>query len=1065
MICAALALILPGSLPFSEAAAAAPAPAFELSSIPTPSDLGAEPSTYQLFATNAGAAATDGSPILLSETLPASAQPTDVHLRLPTDPGADFAAAACALESSPAPATVRCLIDESLPGAHPARIEPDQEILLEVELEPLPPGPPVEDLFALSGGGAPSAYVSSASRPGAPAGPGFSSLAVRLLDEAGRPETTAGGVPHELFIALALNTEAAPAGSSSPIRPAGGDLKDLHIDLPPGLVARAARAPRCSLAEFNAHQDGHNGCSDSSAIGVIALRQLEGAAAATGQVAIYNLLPSPGTPALFGFQVSGLPNYLATSLRAADGYAIRASLRNLAQAKRLTAARIALWGDPSNPIHDPLRGRCALEGGSCPYLGPPEPLWRAPGFCAGPLSFALSFETWSAPDELHVASAEQPPPSGCAALSPGAALELGLETPAAGAPAGLRLALNPAPGAPDLRALRLALPPGLALNPGLADGLATCTAAEIGLLSNPGVLPARFDDRPSSCPDAAKLASAQLRTPLLDRPLPGAVYLASPADNPFGSLFGLYLVLEDPSAGLALKLPGHLLPDPGAGSLGVEFPQLPQLPINSLELNFFAGPRAALLSPRSCSPAPLGATLTPWSAPESGPPLRLEPSLPLVPGCGAALPAPSLSAGSIEPRAGAYTPFILSVRQPEELSGLEVVLPPGLVANLSSAAACPEAAIVAISATPGTAQGELARPSCPAGSRIGSVHLALGSSALPLQLTGSAYLAGPHDDAPYSVLIAVPVLAGPLDLGSLTVRLAVEVDPLSARLRLRSGAIPRSWAGIPVSLAGLRLIVDRQDFILNPTSCNPSAITATLSPVPGAAVQLSDRFQVGGCAALPFSPRLSVRLSGALARNGRPALRAVIRPRPGHANIARTTLTLPTTELLDYANLRAVCSRGRYVSSASGARCPRGSRYGRARVFTPLIDRPLEGPLYLRSAVDQRRLPELVASLRGRTPLDLVAKVGSVRGLLRIAFDDLPDVPIEKVVLRLDGGPRGLLVNTRGLCGARPGVRAGFLAHNGERRVVRRAVGLGCDGAPRSARPAPGRRDGAEPWG
>jgi hypothetical protein len=238
----------------------------------------------------------------------------------------------------------------------------------------------------------------------------------------------------------------------------------------------------------------------------------------------------------------------------------------------------------------------------------------------------------------------------------------------------------------------------------------------------------------------------------------------------------------------------------------------------------------------------------------------------------------------------------------------------------------------------------------------------------------------------------------------------------------------------------IRVYVDRPDFTLNPTSCEPMSVLATVLGSSGAVASLSNRFQVGGCAGLGFKPKLSLALKGATKRNDNPALRAVVdyEGGPGYANIARAVVALPHSEFLDQAHIRTVCTRVQFAAK----QCPKGSIYGQARAVTPLLDQPLEGPVYLRSS--SHLLPDLVVALSGPETLpveiNLVGRVDTKDGGIRTSSSSVPDAPVTKFVVSMQGGRKGLLVNSTNLCLSAHRAHAGFTAHNGKVHDTRPVV-------------------------
>jgi hypothetical protein len=96
---------------------------------------------------------------------------------------------------------------------------------------------------------------------------------------------------------------------------------------------------------------------------------------------------------------------------------------------------------------------------------------------------------------------------------------------------------------------------------------------------------------------------------------------------------------------------------------------------------------------------------------------------------------------------------------------------------------------------------------------------------------------------------------------------------------------------------------------------------------------------------------------------------------------------------------------------------------GKARAFSPLLDKPLEGKVYFRANGGERKLPDIVADLNGQIHLQLVGyvdsiqKKGSESSRTRTTFATVPDAPVSKFILEMKGGKKhGLLVNSANIC-------------------------------------------------
>jgi hypothetical protein len=829
---------------------------------------------------------------------------------------------------------------------------------------------------------------------------------------------------------------------------ADDNAKDIEAALPAGFIGDPEAVPACERADFaGAFSSGASGsCSPASQVGVATLALNSGGG---GTYPVYRIAATAGSPASFGIPVFGVAGIVLDPRLRSDGdYGLTVETSDInGQPYGLRASSITLWGVPADPSHNPERwlGDSNGEWGTSSGLTP-RPFLSNPTYCdSGPLDTAIRLDSWQAPGQWLPADpadptyhSTSPAPSGCESLRFGglaapAGLSFQPAIHAADTPSGyearLTLPYSENPGGlanPTLRDTTVELPAGVVVNPASASGLGACTEAQIGFLGagfqQPN--PLHFDEAPPACPDAAKIGTVEVHTPLLDHPLEGAVYLARQQANPFGSLLAIYLAVDDPATGIVVKLAGQVEADPTDGRLSARFADNPQLPFTELDLRLFGGPQAPLVNPRTCGAKATSTELTPWSSPYT-PPVSSTDSFTIGTGangsaCAATEAAepnrPSFEAGTVTPIAGSYSPFVLRLSREDgsqRLRSLSVTLPPGLSGKLAGVPYCPEAGIrQAESRTaPGDGALEQASPSCPAQSRVAGVEVGAGAGPSPLRVPGTAYLAGPYKGAPLTLAILTPAVAGPFDLGVVTVRAALRVDPVTAQIQVVSDPLPQILAGVPLDLRAVRVDVDRPSFTLNPTSCERMSLSGEALGVSSPAA-VSSPFQVGACGALGFKPRLRLSLKGGTARNANPALTAIVGSAPGQANIRRVSVALPHSEFLDQAHIRTVCTRVQFAQQA----CPAASIYGHARAFTPLLDAPLEGPVYLRSSSNS--LPDLVVALHGQVDLDLDGRIDSVGGGIRTTFATVPDAPVSKFVLRMRGGRRGLLVNSTNLCAA-----------------------------------------------
>jgi hypothetical protein len=899
--------------------------------------------------------------------------------------------------------------------------------------------------------------------PGAEADFGIESFTTESLRQGGAVELRAGAHPYEFKVNVRMNTDS----EGDP----DGTLRQLIVNLPAGMTGNPQAVPRCPTAAFEGFV---STCPGTTQVGIVRLT-IPGFGIGIGPV--YNLTPPPGVAASIGFSAANRNSFQEASLRTGSDYGLTVSDITVPTNVPITAIEETIWGVPADHGHDEAR-TCLGTGGEfvegCQNEQPPAPFLSLPTSCAGPLATTVSLSSVAEPRQSVQATAELPgeggAPEGLHAcdrppFSP--TIQARPETAAADSPTGLHVRVHLPQGedtefaTADLREASVALPAGLAVNPSAAAGLGACSVAQIDL-HGPG---------PASCPADSKLGTVELDTPALDHPIPGAVYLARQGENPFDALIALYIAAYDPVSGVVVKLAGKVEPNPISGQLSASFAENPQQPFEDLKLDFGGGPRASLTTPPTCGTYATTSTLVPWSAPE-GPTAHPSDSFAITQAAGggacssseAALPnSPAFEAGTTTPLAGAYSPFVIKLSREngsQRFGALNVTLPPGIAAKFAGTAQCSEAQIAAAQARSAPGEGALEKqsPSCPAASELGTVTVGAGSGA-PFYVQGHAYLAGPYKGAPFSTVIVTPALAGPFDLGTVVVRAALYVNEETAQGTIKSDPIPTMLAGIPLEVRSIAVHISRDQFTLNPTSCEAKAMTAEAISTTGAVARLSNRFQVGGCAGLGFAPRLALSLKGPTKRSGHPALKAVLTyPKgSGYANIASAQVGLPHAEFLDQGNLDKVCTQPELRS----ATCPPSSVYGHAKAFTPLLDAPLEGPVYLGVGYGHK-LPDLVADLNGQIRILLHGRVDTTKADgLRNTFEVVPDAPVSKFVLEMKGGKKfGLLENSENVCRKTQRATARLVAQNGLVAQLHPKIANSCGKSKRSRRSRRHRRSG-----
>lgn len=868
----------------------------------------------------------------------------------------------------------------------------------------------------------------------------------------GTPEVQAGATPDVLATPFEVTSKQVYGfGGLFPVATGGVEqMRNTIAHTPPGVVANLNATPvQCTLRQLSEPLVGANSmnrCPTDSQIGTVRLFGKH------NFLQVYNMVPPPGTPAEFGFNVLEVVVLIKAKLRP-DDFGFDVFTENVNNALPLADVNIELWGDPAASAHDSARGVClsGIEGNSrgvepdglCSTDAPRKAFLRLPTSCTGPLQWSMEADSYQNPGAYSNLPATTPAQVGCNQLEFTPTLKARPTTNVADSPSGLEFSLhlpqNEDPEAlaeAQLKDLTAVLPEGFTVNAASADGLGACSPQQIGMTTPVGQVPAKFNGEHAQCPDSSKLGSVSVYAPAVGRTLPGLVYLATPHENPFGSLVALYLAVDDPQTGIVVKVPVEVLPDPKTGQLTTVVTESAPLPFEDFKVELDQGPHAAMQTPISCGTFSTSSDLTPWSAPE-GQDAHPGDSFEIVKGAGggacvsseaAAPAAPNFEAGTLEPKAGAYSPLVFKLARKaggQQLTRIDATLPKGLLARLASSTYCSEGAIAAAAGKAGHA--EQAQASCPGSSEIGTVEIGVGAGPAPMHIKGKVYIAGPYKGAPLSLAVITPAVAGPFDLGTIVTRVALQVDPETAQVKAISDPIPYILQGLPVDIRTLSLFINRPNYIVNPTSCNPMALTGSVSLLTGQTASVSNPFQVGGCANLSFQPKLALRLKGGTTRTAHPALTATLSfPKAGGANVAQASVALPHSEFLDQSHIGTICTRVQFAVH----QCPAKSVYGTAKAVSPLLAQPLEGPVYLRSS--SHELPDLVAALNGQFEIDLVGRIDSKNGGIRTTFESVPDAPVSTFTLKMRGGKKGLLQNSVNICRGKHRAIASFDAQNGK---------------------------------
>ncbi len=604
-----------------------------------------------------------------------------------------------------------------------------------------------------------------------------------------------------------------------------------------------------------------------------------------------------------------------------------------------------------------------------------------------------------------------------------------------------------------VRKAEVALPHGMGINPSGAQGLLACTDDQFKKGQRV------FDNE---CPAASDIGSVEVVSPPLSEPLVGDVYVGTQnsRDPESGDQFRILLEAKSAHEDINARLVGRVVANKTTGDLTVvlndklvnqfagELPEgLPQVPFESIKVHI-DGAKNVLTSPPVCS-ASGTSRFEPWARPGEQKPVSSSVTLSDDP-TGGSCPktmaerkfTPFYKAKTDSQKAGAYSPFHVNIARrdgEQELKVVDVTLPKGLTGKLAGIPYCSEGAIGAAGGKSG--KEELKSSSCPSASSIGTVTTKSGSGANPLQLGGKAYLAGPYNGAALSMVTITPAVAGPFDLGNVVVRVALNVDPETAQIHAVSDAIPDVFGGVKLDIRTIDLDVNRNEFMLNPTNCAAQATQGTINgggadpanPAAFSSYAVSDPFQAIECNKLGFKPKLSIQLYGGTKRNKYPRLKATLTARKGDANIARTAVTMPRSLFLEQGHIGTVCTRPQLASHT----CPKGSIYGKAWAKSPLLEKKLQGKVYLVSS--NNKLPDLLVDLRGQVEIYLRGVIGSgSTGGLKTVFRKVPDVPVSKFVLNMKGGKKSLLVNSTNTCAKPQRAIVNMKGQNGKKKNAKK---------------------------
>jgi hypothetical protein len=981
--------------------------------------------SYLVTVTNTGGAATDGSPVVITDELPEGG-PLSFSAAAPT--GEDELAAA---NNKPASTRITCIEGSC---TYTGTVIPGQTLLLSFPVGTSSCGScSATNVVTVFGGGAPAASMRtpttiSSEKAKFGISPGGTTTALSSLQ---------AGAHADLTASIAFNT-------TNNVGSLAGDPKNVVYDLPPGFAGDLVDTPSCPAPVFR-----EKTCQINTQIGIVRvsyLLNLSGTPQEEDRIfPVYNLTPDPGEVAKLGFVVGGVAYEEGAVHVRSDDYGLETVFEDAPQSTaELNSASLTVWGVPASPIHDPLRNNNGTFGS--PDAIAVAPYFTNPTSCgSAPLSARFEVTSWQEPGAPAVEPPEPllfGPLVGCDRVGFAPSVLIEPSTFSASAPTGLDVTttipqtFGNAEGVSSshLKKAVITLPEGMTVNPSAGAGLGACTSAQLAEEAAQYV-PGK------GCPNESKLGTFKAQSPALSEEATGSVFLATPYENRFGSLIALYIVARIPNRGIVVKAAGEVNANPITGQLVTTFDDLPQLPVGSFRFSFRQGQTSPLVTPPTCGVYQTNAQFASWSAREGATLTPLIPPFAISSECppgGQQSFDPQMIAGSATPNAGEYTQLEIHITRKDdeqEITRFSAQLPPGLTANLTGIPFCSDRSIEAAKLKTGfQEEGE---PSCPPASEIGQTVASAGVGSVLAQAPGKLYLAGPYNGAPLSVAAITRAKVGPFDLGTVVVRQALRVDPLTGVVTVdgaSSDPIPRIIKGIVVHLREIHVFVNRRAFVENPTNCAPFVFSARIKSS-GAEATVDDPYRVTACQALKLTPKFKVTTSGKTSRVNGASLKLVVTratgPGSGQANFSKAKIDLPKQLPSRLHTLQKACLAAQFNVNPAG--CPPQSVVGHVRVITPILPVPLEGPAYFVSHGGEA-FPSLVFVLQGYgITLDVVSttfisKTGVTSGTLKA----VPDQPFSLFELTLPEGPYSALGAATNLCKIKKlTVPTAFTAQNG----------------------------------
>jgi hypothetical protein len=813
----------------------------------------------------------------------------------------------------------------------------------------------------------------------------------------------------------------------------GNGVKSIRTDLPVGFSTNPQALSECTLAVFeeNLGTGEENHCNPKTEAGiqevtVVVAKVGEEFLTATFPGKVYNLVPASGLPLEFGIDVNAGGKHVHSFLEGGVSWH---------KEKEPTEE-----GIESGDYHEYFKIKIhhALSEGEAPLVRSRlifngetgnGTLLTTPTTCPGPQTTHVRVEPFvGAPAFGSFTTTVTSEEENCGILEFEPAFSLTPSTKQFDVPTGittdLAFPLNEEFEEienSDLRTSVVTLPQGMTINPAAVAGLEVCTPEQFSVgesTTEPAV----------ACPPRSVIGTAVLNVPgLPPESLTGNVYLGEgKAGLITGPPYTIFVAVGSKRYGQLVRLEGTVEPDSVTGQLTTTFANQPQGPFRDIKLNFNGGPLSDLANPLTCGEA---TTKSEFVAYSGVPPLEaFSPQFShfLVDGNGegGACPSPvsmnwSQSTSAEPAQAGASSTFTFKIERADGnqyLAKIKTTLPPGLVGTIPAVTLCTEA--------------QASTNTCPASSRIGSVTVAAGAGSEPYPFKGSVFLTESYEGAPYGLAIVVRAAAGPFDLGNVKARVAVAVDPHTARVILTDTKVPMIVGGVPNRIKSLTVTVDRQGFERNPTNCGELKTESILTGSLNGTLAPTSPFQVEGCEKLAFSPSFKASTSAKTSKANGAGLEIKIGQPSGQANIRSTVTALPKALPSRLTTLQKACLEATFAANPLG--CAAESQVGTATAVTPVLPRPMTGPAYLVSH-GGAAFPDLDLVLEGSgVRVILVGNTDIKKGITTTTFASVPDAPVSSFTLKLPTGPHSALAANTNLCAHPLVMPTTITGHNGK---------------------------------